>query len=752
MTVQTIQDRYQGYPGWRCATLGFVVEPRWGIFRFVKTNPKITDRPNQAARSLNGVWAALVLAFAVVAVYGRTAGFDFVRYDDQIYVSENPLVLHPSGEQLARLWQAPREGVYIPLAYTCYVAIGRVAFLGQGSGAAAIDAGAFHVASIALHFACAWMVWWVVRQLIHSHWAALVAAMLFAWHPLQVESVAWISGFSGELGALLSLIALSLYLKYVEESSSLAARDSLHRPTVWLFYGAATLAYAGALLCKPQVVTVPLIAGLIAGLWYGTHWRKIVVSLAPWLAMAVAVTLVTAGNQGADSMEFYPAWWMRPFIAGDAITFYMLKLVWPLGLGPDHGHVPRLLVDQTWFYVAWLVPTGMIVGAACLRWGNVAWVSLGIFALALLPVLGLVPFAHQDISTVADRYIYLAMLGPALAVAAWLSTHRRTFDWAGAAVVLVVFAVLSFNQAGKWRDTRTLVDHALRVNDRSWIMRSVKSYDLQHNGKPEQALEQLELAVKKLPGSAIAHHRLAAWQLNHGDYDLARASIQRALEIRPGQSKMLTTLAKVDWAQGHIDRAMETLRQAIDTNPNALESRMALAQLLGQAGRVDEAMTQYEAIIALAPDHAEAISTLSSLLLTKGEVTRAETLGRRAVALAPQWDVAYTNLGTVLFSSQKYEQAIEAFKTALRLNPDAHAVRINLGVALMTAGRLDEAEQPLRRAIQEMPENAAAHYNLGVLLVRLERLSEARAMLLRTLELDSNHQPARVQLETIGQE
>ncbi len=705
----------------------------------------------RALSDLNAIWVALVLGFVVVAIYGRTASFDFVRYDDPIYVSKNPLVLHPSREGLVRLWLAPREGLYIPLAYTCYVAIGWAASVGPGSGTTAVDAGAYHVASVALHFACAWMVWYFVRQLIADSKAALMAALLFACHPLQVESVAWISGFSGQLGALLSLIALSLYMRYVTGLSGSLPRDSVHRRTEWLFYGAGTLAFAGALLCKPQAVTVPLVAGFVALLWYGKPLRNVVGSLVPWLAMAAAITLVTSGQQGVDSREFSAPLWMRPFIAGDAITFYLMKLVWPLELAPDYGRAPRLLVEQAWLYMAWLVPATMVAVAAWLRCGKAAWASLGIFVLTLLPVLGFVPFAHQDISTVADRYVYLAMLGPALALAAWLSARRRIVAWGSATIALVVFAALSFVQAGTWRDTRTLADHALAVNDRSWLMRNVKASVLLRDEKPRQAIRQLEIAVEKLPNSAVALHRLAALQLGHGDYDLARANALRANKLRPGQSSILTTLGKIDRAQGHLNRAMETLRRAIDIAPRPSAARIALAQILRKIGRADEAVQLYEAVIEEVPEHAEATTELGILLLAKGDLVRAESLCRRAITLAPDWDVAYVNLGTVLFSSHRYDEAIEAFETALRLQPDAHIIRINLGVALMTSGRLEEAETQLRRAVDELPESAAARYNLAALLVRRERLPEARALLLRALELNPDHQPAQVQLKALEQ-
>lgn len=715
----------------------------------MKADSQSVDSSKRTARWWEGLAAAGILAVAIVAIYGRTISFDFIAYDDQVYVYENPLVLNPSGELLFRVWTAPREGVYIPLAYTAYCAIGQLAATQTEFGAATVEAWPFHLASLALHLACSWMVWLLVRQLFHFNLAAVLAGLLFACHPLQVESVAWVSGFSSQTGALFSLIALSLFLRVMHDVNASGARELPTHKIFWVYYGLSTLAFAAALLSKPQSVSLPLIAGALAFLWYMKHWKHVAGLLMPWLLMALAIIWITAGTQGEGTMEYFAPWWVRPFIAGDALTFYLRKLTWPVNLGPDHGRVPQELIGQWWFYAAWLVPLGIVVVGLFLRLGKPFWAAIAIFGFALLPVLGLIPFAHQDISTVADRYVYFAMLGPAVVVAAWFSVHRSVVPCAIAFTVLATLASLSFVQAGQWRDTDTFVEHALMVNERSAIMRSTKSRQLERAGKLDEARRQLELAVEKQPKSATAYYRLAAWQLNHGEYESAKQSILRALELRPGHPKMLTTLGKVYWGQGNLQRALETLQKVVDQFPENATSRLALAQLLGRLGRIDEATNQYIIVVELAPENVDAITTLGSLLAARGDLDGAEVLCRRAVVLGPDWGYVHANLGSVLMHQGKIDEAIQEFQLALRFGEDGKEVRINLGVALINAGRLEEAEQQLRLAVEELPESAEAQYNLAAVLLRVGRIDEARALLERALELDPNHPQARVQLEAL---
>lgn len=716
----------------------------------MKTFLQNLDAPDSTPGFREFVFSGCVLAFAILSIYGRTITFDFVQYDDPVYVSENPSVLFPSTERLIRLWTSPREGIYIPLSYTSFVAIGQVSKYETEDGFTAVDASVFHAVSIAVHFACSLMVWWLARYLVRNTLAALVAALLFACHPLQVESVAWVSGLSGQLGALFSLVAIYLFLRYVQSSGAAVVDQSRRTSIEWFYYALATIAFAGALLSKPQEVTVPLIAGLMAYSWHREQWRRIAISLAPWLLMALGLAMVTMSQQSEASITFVTPWWARPFILGVSLYFYIYKLVWPLELGPEAGLVPCALINEPWFYFAWMLSAAVLVAMVMMRAAEIIWVSAGIFVLALLPVLGLVPFAHQDISTVADRYVYLAMLGPALAVAGWKSSRRGPVHLSVVAILFVVLGCLSFVQAGYWRDTNTLANHVIQVNDRSWLMRGLKSHILETGGNEALAERELEIATEKLPESASPHYRLAVWRYNHGDYEGAMKSVRAVLDRCPAHPRALKKLGELYGLQGDFQRSYDTLNQALAIAPNDWVTRVSLAQLMLAAGRVDDAIAQYETIIAETPDHADALATLGNLLLEKGDLARAEALCRRAVVLSPEWDYAHASLGLVLLNTGNYGGAIRAFQTALRFQPDADEVRINLGVALINAGRLDEAEVQLRHAVDASPDNAAAHYNLGALLVRMNRLEEARALLQRALTLDPNHQQARIQLDALG--
>lgn len=708
------------------------------------------DAPDSFPGFRELVFSGCVLAFAILAIYGRTVTFDFVRYDDPVYVSENPNVLFPSSERLFRLWKSPRVGIYIPLSYTCYVAIGQVSKYKTDEGFTAVDASAFHATSIALHFACSLMVWCLVWHLAGTSLAALFAAMLFACHPLQVESVAWVSGLPGQLGALFSLIAIYLFLMYVQGIRAAVMIQSRRPSSEWFYYALATLAFAGALFSKPQAVTVPLIAGLVAFSWDRELWRRIAISLIPWLLMALVLALVTMSQQTAASITFVTPWWTRPFILGVSLYFYMYKLVWPLELCPEEGLVPCALINEPWFYFAWMLPAVVLVAMVMMRAGKIIWVSAGIFVLALLPVLGLVPFAHQDISTVADRYVYFAMLGPALALGGWKSTRRGPAHCGVAIALFVVLGSLSFVQAGYWRDTKTLANHVIQVNDRSWLMRGLKAHIVETGGNEELAERELEIATEKLPESASPHYLLAVWRYNHNDYQGAMKSVQAMLDRCPTHPRAYKKMGELYGLQGDIQRSYDAFNQAIAIAPNDWVTRVSLAQLMVATGRVDDAIVQYETIIAETPDHADALVSLGNLLLEKGDLAKAEALCRRAIVLSPEWDYAHASLGLVLLNSGNYDGAIRAFQTALRFQPDADEVRINLGVALINAGRLDEAEVQLRQAVDASPDNAAAHYNLGALLVRMNRLEEARALLQRALALDPNHQQARIQLDALN--
>ena len=411
-----------------------------------------------AAPPRRGFRWALLIVVAVVAVFGRSTGFDFVSLDDEVHLVRNPHLNPVTPHGLAAFWSRPYQGLYIPATYTAWGLLATVARVPAAAGRPTLDPAVFHAADVALHAANAVLVWLILRRIVGDDRSAVVGALLFAVHPVQVEPVAWASGFKDTFSGFWSLAAIGLFL-----GSTDARRD---RPA-WPLYAAASAAFAIALCAKPAAVVVPPIAWVLA--WAGGEGRHRATArlLLPWLVLAVPYVWATQRQQADAALLTWDPPAVRPLVAADALAFYGRQLVWPAELAVDYGRTPRWV----WDHVGGSVAVGWIAAAAAvvaLLWltrgrGRAVPAGLAVFAVGVGPVLGLVPFIFQQFSTVSDRYLYLPLLGIALVVA---STVRAAGRRAGriAVVVLLALAARSVVQTGVWRDSTTLFTHTLAVN------------------------------------------------------------------------------------------------------------------------------------------------------------------------------------------------------------------------------------------------------------------------------------------------
>ena len=331
----------------------------------------------------------------------------------------------------------------------------------------------FHAGNLALHIACVLLAFILLRRILARgagrqgetppgrgsavrDAAACGGALLFGLHPLQVESVAWISEARGLLCGVFAIVALWQYVEYSEFSRS-------RRPRM-VHYVVATGAFLLALLSKPTAVAVPLVAGVLElGLWRRPFGR-VFWPLAPWLAAAAVVAVGTRSLQSESLLPWVPPLPVRPLVAADALQHDLVTLVAPLWLTPDYGRSPRWLMDQGWISLAG-APVLLAVLLALTGLGRsrrVWWTFAAVFVAWLVPVLGLVPFHFQRISTVADRYLYLALLGPAAAWAWWLSRCPIRWVFRANLALIVSLGWMSFIQASYWRNDRTLFARRLR--------------------------------------------------------------------------------------------------------------------------------------------------------------------------------------------------------------------------------------------------------------------------------------------------
>ncbi|MGH7178503.1 MAG: hypothetical protein ACREJC_14085, partial [Tepidisphaeraceae bacterium] len=470
------------------------------------------------------------------------------------HLSNNPLFQPPRIVNLTPFWTRPFLNLYVPLTYSAWMLIGLGAHTATPDPSGIyLNPTVFHVVNLIAHATCTLLVYWIVRRLTARNWAACAGALLFALHPLQVETVAWVSSFRDLLATALALASISFYLDAHPDRRG-ECRDAR--------YIASLAAFALATLSKPSVIVVPPILLVIDRLVLRRSARGTV----PFFVLAIPCMIWTKLLQRAPDVPPI-ALWQRPIVALDAIGFYLMKLIAPLNLTIDYSRTPaRVLADRsTWIpcIVAGAVIAALIIIA---RRRPVLLCALAIFLLGLAPVLGFVPFDYQAKSTVADRYVYLPMLGIALAFAI-VAAHLPRLGAACIVVVLCVLAALTMVRTLAWRDSLTLFHAAERVNPDSWaVQNNLAAMELDTNpasaeararrvialnpnfmwgplhlgaalamqNRIPDAIEVLTGAIRRWPKSAEAHAALAAALLDGGYDSVALEEYDLAVELSPG--------------------------------------------------------------------------------------------------------------------------------------------------------------------------------------------------------------------------
>jgi hypothetical protein len=400
------------------------------------------------AFSARARWAALVpICLAVAVVYGSLLRAPALTWDDQLNIFENPYFVRGLW---ATLWTKPYFGMYVPAINTVWAGL-----LHVGDGAA----WPFRLLNLALHLVNVVLFATLLRALLRrfeleNDLAVIVAAAIFALHPVQTAAVSWISGSRDLAATAFAFAAIGVYFRNRRGANA------------W-----STLLFVAGLLCKPQIAGVPLAIALYVWMFEREQFRRAATVMGVWSAAVLASTVVTLVAQAEAPAVRVPLL-HRPAIALDAMGFYLIKLVWPFPLAADYGRTPGVV----WSEPHRMVPTfaALALAAALLWWGvrrDGAYRIALTWPIILLPVLGLVTFGYQRISTVADHYTYLPLAVcatvAAIAVARARWSLRRT-AWALPALVVLIAGILSWRRNDVWRDDDRFYADMLAKNPASF--------------------------------------------------------------------------------------------------------------------------------------------------------------------------------------------------------------------------------------------------------------------------------------------
>ncbi len=614
-------------------------------------------------------YLTVVIALLTFLVYLPALRNEFVYWDDNQYVFENPFIGSLDIAFFRWAFATTHMGNWNPLTWISHAldyALWGLNPLGH------------HLTNIILHAVNTALVVLLALKLLESARdrsegnsflndrtiliAAGVTGLLFGIHPVHVESVAWVSERKDVLCALFFLLSIIMYVKAVMRRGQDAEGTNLPLSALLSALGFFVL----ALLSKPMAVSLPIVLLILDWYPFGRirSWKAlwpIGVEKLPFIVLSAAASLVAILAQNADkafqTLDFVPLS-VRILVAAKSLAAYLLKMLLPVNLLPFYPYPKDVAFTSIGYLSALVLAIGITAACVLLARKQKVWLSAwGYYVITLMPVLGIVQVGGQ---AMADRYAYLPSLGPLLTAgvfAAWIAGKRREsivniLSNTAALFLIVFFSYLTIAQITVWRDSFSL-----------WTSVIAKG-------------------AEKLPMAYV--NRGAAFQ-KAGLFEKAVEDYETALKLDPSDYKAYISLGTALEQMGQIDRAKEAVERAIAMNPSSHEAFRNRGLLWEKMGRFDDAIADYS----------------------------------QAIILQPSFFEAYNNRGLAYARRGQFDKAIADYSTSIAINPRYSNARLNRGVAFTLTGQFDRALDDFNRAILLGQAGSAGYYDRGMLYRRM---------------------------------
>jgi protein O-mannosyl-transferase len=681
-----------------------------------KPDRRPRELPRGSHRRSITVGVYLVLAGLSLAVFSRTIRYDFVNFDDDLYVYNAPAIqAGPTLKGIAAAFTSQHARNWHPLTTVSHM---------LDCGLYGLNAGGHHASNVVLHTIAALLLFGVLRQMTGTLWRSAIVAALFAVHPLHVESVAWVSERKDVLSAVFFFLMLAAYMWY-------ARAPSVTR------YLVVTALFAAGLMSKPMLVTAPIVL-LTLDYWplrrfeqiastrgkakiaqSGNRTRtiqRLFLEKIPLLMLSAGAGIVTfvLQKRAAGSIPPLPFLWR----AQNAVMNYVIyawKTVWPTRLAVFYPYP-----NDNW--AIWQVVFAIAVLLA-VTWTAIVWRHKRPYLLTgwfwylvmLVPVIGLIQVGEQGH---ADRYSYLPSIGLFLIavwaigdVAAWSQIRLwRGVATAGAVAIIVVLAYTAFSQTSYWRNSETLWTHALAVTTDNDVAHNNLGYLCVDRGDLDSAMSHFEAASKIRSLKSDPHYNLgtAFVEMNLGDAfarkgqpDEAMAHFEQAIKLQPDYGEAYYNRGKVLFAKGRTDEAIVDFEKALQIQPTDADAHTGLGNALLRKGSPKEAIAHYKEAIELAPQDPHSRSNLAWVLATSSDPSmrdgaKAVELAQQAVSLSGNRELLFfRTLAAAYAETGRFSDAIAVIQQAIAIA----RMQGNTGLANLLEGDvlLYRGQVPLRR-------------------------------------------------------
>ncbi|HTL17260.1 MAG TPA: tetratricopeptide repeat protein, partial [Patescibacteria group bacterium] len=655
------------------------------------------------------IYATLIAC--ILALYWPVLHFGFISYDDPDYVTSNTAVR--SGLN----WNS----VLWAFRHTSSAEWHPVTMLSHELDCQlfGLNPAGHHLTNLVLHTANSLILFSLLCYLSRAVWPSALVAFLFAVHPVNVETVAWISERKGLLSTFFGLSCLLAYARYAKSAPAtpcelepgekgacsvpsipgLRTGRQAARSTV-SFYGLALIFLALGLLSKPMLVTWPFVM-LLLDVWplrrlAGPDFknakpvlRHLLVEKLPFFALALAsaaATFLVARSWGAVTDSGQTSFSIRLSNSLVAYGLYIGKLIWPTNLSIDYPFrwdwpalevitcVTVLLIVTIVVLLGWKRRLFLMTG-----W---AW-YLG----TLVPVIGVFHFGNHFM---ADRYEYLTTIGLMIMIcwtgASLVKTQTTRFLAILCSVASVVGClIVARHQLGFWRNTQALFEHALAVNPKDFVALNNLGFYFDERGDAAKAEQYYRAALSISPGSTFALEKLAVLLISKGKYADAVSTCETALKLDPGMADAHCTLGLALMKEGKRDAAVEQYLESLRIRPDFAPAHYNLANALASIGQFDQAVEHYRACLRWDPDSADAHNNLAFLLARIGRLDEAEVHFQAALQLKPDFWQAEFGLAEAFLRQQNVAGAQHHYQETLKRRPDFPQALVRLAWSLATS-------------------------------------------------------------------
>lgn len=610
-------------------------------------------------------WWALLLMAGTLALFLPVRNFAFVNFDDDVFVFANEHVRQGfTWEGVKWAFLSADIDYWRPLSWLSHML--DVELFG-------LRAGGHHVTSVLIHAANAGLLFLALHRLARRQWPSLVVAALFAWHPLHVESVAWVAERKDVLCAFFWFLGLWCYAGYAEA------------PSRRRFIAVAACLALG-LMSKPMILTFPFLL-LLLDVWplrrveFTGDWREFVRQFRPLVleklplfvlvALAATATYIAQRNVGAMMSETVHPLSARLANVPVAYARYLGLTVCPVDLA-----ILYPMPDQ------W--PVGVVASALALlagiswlvvrRLGREPWLAVGWFWFlgTLVPVIGLVQVGNQSI---ADRYTYVPLAGVFVGLAWWLdAVCARHAGWsrglAALAIIALALCVTGTRRAlPHWRDGITVFEQAVRVTRNNFLAMTNLGNNLARADRHAEAIDLYQRSLRVRPDNAETHYNLASSLAETREPQAAERHYREALRLHPGHARAHNNLANLLSDTGRVPEAIKHYEESLRLSPGNLEARFNYGITLADLGKPSEAIAQFEEAVKRQPAFTRARLQLVSLYAALGKPSEALAHNLELLRQEPDSPQGHFNAGSLASARGDWAEAVRHWQEALRVQP-----------------------------------------------------------------------------------